>query len=70
MYCIRTDFAAGEDWGKLIIAAMRKCKAEGGDWYNTGHDQAEFELIQKFREHRAAEAEKAAAAEAEAANNE
>ncbi|KAJ6594589.1 P-loop containing nucleoside triphosphate hydrolase protein [Mycena capillaripes] len=65
----------GPDWGNLIIAAMRKCKAEGGDWQNEGHGKAEFELIQKFRAHKAAETEKAAAeaeaeAEAEAANDE
>ncbi|KAJ7803795.1 P-loop containing nucleoside triphosphate hydrolase protein [Mycena olivaceomarginata] len=54
----------GTDWQKIIIAAHKKYKEEGGDWWNEGYPKTTDAMMDKFRAHKvAAEAEKAAAAE-------
>ncbi|KAJ7354537.1 P-loop containing nucleoside triphosphate hydrolase protein [Mycena albidolilacea] len=54
----------GTDWQKIIIAAHKKYKEEGGDWWNEGYPKTTDAMMDKFRVHKAAvEAEKAAAAE-------
>jgi hypothetical protein len=61
---ILTCARAGTDWQKIIIAAHKKYKEEGGDWWNEGYPKTTDAMMDKFRAHKAAaEAEKAAAAE-------
>ncbi|KAJ7760973.1 P-loop containing nucleoside triphosphate hydrolase protein [Mycena metata] len=44
----------GTDWQRIIIAAHKKCKEEGKDWWNVVYGETTDAMMEKFRAHKAA----------------